>query len=316
MVFRSAIVLIIGVILCTGCAQKEGVKRDIEKQKIVVSFYPLYNVTQYIAGERADVVNIAQGQEVHEYVPSPGDVQKMYDADLVIVMGGGLEPWATDVLPRLHEHGVPVVNISENLPFYSPASNKHENVDEHVADHNVDHDEHDHGDFDPHIWLDPVMMQDIVRVIGGAIIQIDESAVGVYNENILRLNAEFADIDASYRAGLAKCAHREAIISHEAFGYIERRYDLHLHAIAGLSTMDEPSAQVMAQLQKEASDGVTHVLAEQNSVQRFAQTIAQDTGLQMIEINALERGTGDPKISYGDVMRKNLQALREALGCE
>jgi zinc transport system substrate-binding protein len=233
---------------------------------------------------------------------------QLQNADLVIYMGGGLEPWTHEIMPQLIEHGVATVAIADHIPFYVNEEDAHKNDDMNTS--------HAHDQFDPHIWLDPVIAQEMTRVILSAITSIDPVNGDTYSQNAQNVIGELDAIDQSYRTGLAACTRRDAIISHEAFGYIARRYDINLHPIVGISTTDEPSAKILAELQSEAKEGATHVLAEKNSVQRFAQAVAQDTGLTMLEINSLENGTGDPQKSYGDVMRDNLVVLRTALACK
>lgn len=313
------------VIFLWGCEEKITEQKNEKKITIVTSFYPLATIVQQIVGDEATVINIAQNQEVHEYTPTPRDMEQLNAADIVIYMGGGLEPWVADVIPQIMQHNVRTVAITERVLLYEHKTENDKlskdilhNTDEAQLQNGAsitENDTYEHGRFDPHVWLDPVIMQDVVRVVLSEINDIDSEHAEVYTENAHVVIAKFASVDQLYKDGLSQCTRHDVIISHEVFGYVGRRYNVHFHAIAGLTTTDEPSAKTLADMQVEAVEGITHVLVEQNSVQRFAQTLAQDTGLQILGINALENGTGDPQKNYYDVMRENLDALRIALDC-
>lgn len=308
---KKIIYVMVCVAILSGCkysGNSEDHEEESKQVTIITSFYPLADIAQKIAGKNSTVMNLAGGQEVHEYMPSPVDMAKLQNADLVIYMGGDLEPWAGEVVPQLAQRGVATAAIADSIPFYVNEGDMHKNEDAGTS--------HAHDQFDPHIWLDPVIAQEMARVIVSAISSVDPANAYIYSQNAQNVIEEFDTIDQLYRTGLAECARRDAIISHEAFGYIARRYDVDLHPIVGISMTDEPSAKILAELQSKAEEGATHVLAEKNSVQRFAQTIAQDAGLAILEINSLENGTGDPQKSYGDVMRDNLAVLRIALSCK
>ena len=113
------------------------------------------------------------------------------------------------------------------------------------------------------------------------------------------MKGSFAQLDQAFKTGLANCANKEFIISHDAYGYLVRRYGFKVHTIAGFSPHDEPSAKILAELKKEAEEeGITHILIEENNVRRFADTLARETGLMTLSANPLGRGTLDPKKDF------------------
>lgn len=285
---------------------------EIESSKnVVVSFYPLAFITKQIVGDTAQVINLAENAEVHDYELSPQDMVKLNNADLVIYQGAMLEPWVNDVIPALKAKNISVLEVSHDIEL-----TKHEPDDEHhkTADH--DDDEHNHGAFDPHTWLDPVLAQKMVDEILKSLIVIDSANQATYQANAESLKAQFTLLDQSFQTTLQNCALDEVITSHDAFGYIARRYGFHAHSIAGISTHDEPSAQLLANLKKEAiEEGMKHLLVEENTVKRFAETLVNETGLQVLPLNPLERGTLDPSKTFFQVAEENLQSFKTALQC-
>lgn len=120
---------------------REAVRADGEFT-IVASFYPLAFALEAIAGDAAAVVNISEGRDPHDYRPSARDLERMQQADLVVLQGAGLEPWGVDVRETLEAAGVPVAIATEPLSLYE-ADAEHEHDDAHAEDTAAKHeDEH------------------------------------------------------------------------------------------------------------------------------------------------------------------------------
>lgn len=281
------------------------------QKTIVASFYPLAFMAEQIVGEKATVINLAGAADVHDYEPSPQDLVKINTADLVIYQGAQLEPWTEDIIPTL---SAMTVEVTHDLDLSTMEKYDEDNEDEH--DDEGDHeDEHKHGEFDPHTWLDPVLAQQMVAKILAAIIEIDDSNKEFYQTNAMVLKNRFIELDQSFVSRLANCSVNEVIVSHDAFCYIADRYNFIIHSIAGVSTQDEPSAKVLADLKQEAAEGVTHILVEENSVRRFAETLASETGLTVLPVNPLGKGTLDSNKDFFNVMQENLTSFSSALHC-
>lgn len=296
-------------------SQNTTTMQDTHTVTVVTSFFPLAKIAETVGGEYVTVHNLAGGQEVHAYAPSPRDLQQLRSADVAIVLGG-VEPWAEELVPQLRAHGQAVTVMRDHVPFDTVAS--HADAHEEETDTPAAHDhDHAHDGTDPHIWVDPVKVREMTAVITDALVQADGAHADAYRANAAALVAALDETDVAYRAQLGACAGRTAIVSHEAFGYIARRYGVHLEPIAGLSTMDEPSAKLLAALRETAQrEHVTHVIAEQNSVQRFAETVARGSNVTMIAIDALERATEhNMATTYPTLLMENLHVLTTALGC-
>ena len=331
-------------IALAGCSassapSSEASHEGLSKPSIVTSFYPLYFMAERIAGSNAEVINAAGSMDVHEYEPSPKDMVRFYEADLVIYQGAELEPWTNGVILELEKKGIATVEISRGLDLAKREEHADEKHDEHTEDHHEDdhhghedehHDEHEkhenehaedhhdhhHGEFDPHTWLDPVHAQRMVDTIATAIAEVDPVHAESYLANAAELKNEFASLDESFTAVLSSCAGNEVIVAHDAYGYLARRYGFTAHAISGLSTQDVPSAKILAQLKEEASGGISHILIEENAVRAFAQTLAAETGLAVLPVNPLGRGTLDDSKDFLGVMNMNLESFATALNCK
>lgn len=289
--------------LFSGCSDTTDHQPKTEQKKtIVTSFYPLTFITQSIVQGNFEVINLAGNNEIHDFIPTPKDIMALDGASLIVLHGAGLEhAWAEDTMPQWQQKNIPVAIVTKNIPLQSSAVHEHE--------------EEAHGgneSFDPHIWLSPILAQTMVQNILAAVQTIDPANASVYKKNADELIAKLQAEDVLYAKALSSCARKEAIISHNAFGYLERQYGIALHPIAGISTTDEPSAKLLAELKEEAKEGVYGILTEENRVQRFAQMISKETGLVMFPITTLETN-GKP---FFEGYAQNRESLSKALQCQ
>lgn len=307
-------------------AEDSSLKGDQNKKSlsVVASFYPLFFIAQYIGGDHAEVINISGSSDVHSYTLTPGDMTTMINSNLAILQGENLELWAKDFIPELEKKGVKTLVLLERLDISENRSkddghirdskSQNDSNDSGSHDHE-DGDSHDHDGIDPHTWLDPVLAQNMVDFIEQEFSQIDPDHAPLYKDNAQQLKDRFQEVHREYVRVLGSCHRNEVIVSHNAFGYIAERYGFITHPIAGLSTLDEPSAKLLSQLQQEAKEGMTHVLTEEGNVERYAETLARETGLTLLSINPLGRGTLNENKDFFDVIHENLQAFALALDC-
>ena len=242
------------------------------KLKIAASFYPLAHFAEQVGGENIEVTNIMPpGSEPHEFEPTPGDLRKLYNSSIFIFNGAGLDPWAGRLEADLIKNGTHVLNMVKlftSIPLSQREKNEHLN--------NLES-----GVFDPHIWQDPLLAVKEVEIIRDAFIRVDPGNESTYRQNSSDYIMIINNLHNKYTTGLQACRTRDIIVSHDAFGYLSSRYNLHANAITGLSPEAEPSARKMVELvklalkkkEKEEKDGL-HMeeslkWIKQNLVQKF-----------------------------------------------
>jgi zinc transport system substrate-binding protein len=156
---------------------------------------------------------------------------------------------------------------------------------------------------DPHVWLDPVRFAALGRKIGVAL----HRSPGAFFAELKRLDGE-------YRRGLSHCARREIVTSHEAFGYLARRYGLKEVAITGISPEAEPSPRRLARVIGTVERAhATTVFFERLVSPRLAETVAREVGASTAVLDPIEGAEAGE--TYLTLMRRNLAALRKALTC-
>jgi zinc transport system substrate-binding protein len=126
-------------------------------------------------------------------------------------------------------------------------------------------------------------------------------------------------LDGEFTRGLAQCQRHEIVTSHAAFGYLAERYGLTQVAISGLSPEVEPDPGRLAEVVSFArTHGVTTIYFETLVRPDIADTIARETGARTDVLDPIEGLTGDEAgrgEDYFTLMRRNLAALEQGLGC-
>lgn len=301
--------LVVATVLLAGCAAL-GDDSSGNGRRAVASFYPLAWVTEQVAGDGWTVDNLTQpGQEPHDLDLSIAQTAALEDADLV-VLEEGFQP-AVDAAAENTDAAV--VDAAAVVDLIPAAEDDHEHENEHEGD---GEDGHDHGDVDPHFWLDPLLVADFADAVADELGDIDPDNARAYADNATHLRGELESVDADYTAGLASCERSTTVVSHQAFGYLTR-YGLEFEPIAGLSPDSEPTAADLAHLQELISeDGVTTVFSERLVSPKMAGTLADDMGVTTAVLDPIEGLSDDTSDEdYLSLMRANLTALQKANGC-
>jgi zinc transport system substrate-binding protein len=293
-----------------GCHFAEESTKNNNSISVVTSFYPLAFFTKEIAGDYAQVSNISGNKSPHSYKLSPKDRASLSKADLVIYQGIGLESWTEDTIPELEKNGIKVLEASHDLKL----NKRHEETEE--DNHEVDeHDDHKHGEFDPHTWLDPILAKQISEEITEKLIEIDPKNKNEYKDNLSKLVIKLDNLDKEYNNYITNCINESAIVSHDAFGYLEKRYNFELHPISGISPNDEPSVKIIAELKNIVKqEKITHILTEKNNIEKYSKTISKETGLEILSIDPM--GITPKNSDYFKTSKENILSISKALKCQ
>jgi zinc transport system substrate-binding protein len=276
-----------------------------ERAAIVAGFYPLAFAVEELAPDE-DVANLTPpGVEPHDLELSARSVETIADADLVVYVGAGFQ----EALERaVDSTGAKAVDVLEGIELREEtAEHGHE---EPAHEGEEPEREHEGEARDPHVWLDPVLYERVVRRIASALDPPADPA---------SLAAELRELDAEYRRGLRDCERRELVTSHAAFGYLAERYGLEQVPITGLSPEAEPTpGELRAVVEEVREHGATTIFFETLVSPRLAETVAREVGATTAVLNPLEGLTEDELDGgedYFSVMRENLDALRRGLSC-
>ncbi|MFZ3032094.1 MAG: zinc ABC transporter substrate-binding protein [Candidatus Moraniibacteriota bacterium] len=303
-----SLVLITGVFLWfqekkNSVSEKEPVEQ-IQKLVVVTTFYPLEDFARAVGGERVTVTSIVPaGAEPHEYEPTPQDILSAYQSDVFLLNGAGVDAWAEKIRPELEVRGVKVVQMSELMTLLPGAR-----------------EEGEESAFDPHFWLDPVLVDKEVVAIAEAFSARDEAGKKVYVEKSGAFLKSLSALHDAYRSGLAACALDTVVTSHNAFSYMAKRYGFVTIPVAGLSPEAEASPRQLAETALIIREkGIKHIFFETLVSPKVAETLAREVGAETLTFNPLEGLTDEERAqgkNYLTTMRDNLNNLQIALQCQ
>ena len=293
------VVLGVAVLVATVAAQPASAS---SKTEVVAAFYPVAYAAEQVGGNRVSVTNLTPaGAEPHDLELTPKQVDAILDASIVFEMGRRFQP-AVEAAARQRDGTT--VALLDRLPIDAGGKKVKEG---------------DPAALDPHVWLDPVLMQGIVREVQSALTKADPEGKSAYARNADAFIGELDALDGRYRDGLANCQRHLIVTAHEAFGYLAREYGLRQEGVAGLSPDAEPDPRRIAELTDLAErDGVTVIFTETLVSPRIADTLAREVGVRTDVLDPLEGLTAKEAArgeTYVSVMDVNLAKLRRALGC-
>ena len=282
---------LIAVLLGTsGCAALA----DDDAVTVAAGFYPLGYVAERVAGDAVTVeVLTAPGTEAHDLELTIKESAAIAGADLVI-HESGFQP-AVDAGVAQNAGGA-VLDAAAVVDLL-PGTETGDRVD-------------------PHFWLDPLRMADLGDAVADELAQVDPAAADAYAQRAGTLRRDLEAIDAAYVAGLADCERSTVVVSHDAFGYLEK-YGLVIEGVAGLTPDAEPTPAGLASLQALIADeGVTTVFYERLASPRLVDALADDLGLRTAVLDPIEGLTdATAEEDYGSLMEQNLEVLRTANAC-
>lgn len=297
---RVAALLAVAVVLVGCAADDDGAGSADGRTQVVAAFYPLFEAAQRVGGDLVQVHNLTPaGTEPHDLELNSRQVDRVEDAAVLLFFGGGFQPALERAADRATGTKVDLLPESSSL-LAAPEGD-------------------DDLEADPHVWLDPTLQKSIAQRVAAALAEADPANRAAYEANAAAYSAELDQLHGAYTQGLARCERRVFVTSHAAFGYLARRYDLTQEPIAGLEPDAEPSPRRLAELAgKVRADGTTTIFYETLVSPRVAESLAREADVRTAVLDPLE-GLSDDDVQAGrtylSVMRDNLTALRQALGC-
>lgn len=283
------------------------------KIKVMASFYPLYEFAKNVAGEKAEVSSfIPIGVEPHDWEPSSGDILKLKGSDVFIYNGAGFEPFVEQLIDSGEYDDVIFVESAKGIDLILSKHNEEEHDAEIEDEHNLE--------YDPHVWLDPVLVKHQVTTIKNAMIAADPQNAQHYEVNANTYNEKLDRLDSKIREELSNCKKDTFVPFHDAFSYFANRYGLKIFALSGVA----PESEVTAAELKEFIDFVKEhqikiIFSEELIDPRLAEVLADEAGAQVMIFSPLEGLTNEDLAAgktYISKMEENLENLKVALECQ
>ncbi|USQ78481.1 metal ABC transporter substrate-binding protein [Ornithinimicrobium faecis] len=312
-------------VLLAACGSSSGAGsggEDGARLHIVTAFYPLEFATQQVVDgvSGVSVETLASpGVDAHDLELTPRQVGSLSTADLVVYSSGMQTAVDAAVADQAGDHSLDTSSVVDLVDRSGEESEGEHDEHDHEGDEHEsdDHEGHDHGPLDPHFWLDPQRYAAATDAIAEDLAAADPDHADAYLANAETFTTQLAELDTEFTETLASCEQDTLVTTHEAFGYLADRYGLHQIGITGISPDAEASPARMAEITGEVEDlDVPTIYAESSLGGDLAEVIADETGTEVLVLDPIESITGDSAGGdYLEVMRANLEALRQGQGC-
>lgn len=271
------------------------------KLPVVVSFSILGDMVQQVGGEFVSVSTlVGPDGDSHVYQPSPQDVTRVAGAKVLVMNGLGFEGWMAR-LAKASRFGGVTITASEHITPQKLDANSH------------DHD-HGHGQLDPHAWQDPARARQYVSNIAKGLSQADPSNAAHYQARATAYIAQLTELERWAQQAFAEIppAKRRVITSHDAFGYLGRRFGVTFLSPQGMNTEAEASAKDVANLIRQIrKEKLAAVFVENISNPKLIEQVSREAGIQLggrLYSDALSQANG-PASNYLAMMRHNIGSL-------
>lgn len=290
---KTAILLCLALVLALlpGCASEPPAQ-------IAATTLPVYEFTRELcAGTPLTVTRLVTEQVscLHDYSLNVRQVKAAEAAEVLVISGGGLEDFMEDLLT-----GRPLIDASEGIGLLCG--------EEHEEEH-----EHDHGhshEQDPHIWLSPVLAQQMARNICVGLTARYPDYGPIFEKNLASLLEKLEELQQYGEETLSALSCREMITFHDGFAYFADAFGLTiLEAVEEESGSEASAGDLIHLIELTREHHLPAIFTERNSSASAASVISRETGAQIYELDMAMAGD-----SYFDAMYRNMDSIKEALG--
>lgn len=290
--FIAILMVITSLFSFTSCGLKTT-KRP-EKLSVYTTFYPLYDLTKKIAGDKANVKNIIPpGVEPHDWEPTTKDVANITNASLVVYLGLGMDSWIGK-MQSASSSSTKFVEVSKGITPIKQGNS-----------------------INPHVWLSPKESLVLAKNIKDALISVDSKDKNYYTKNYGNLKNSIVKLNNEYSTNLKNTKLKTFIVYHSAFDYIARDYGLNQVSVVGISEDAEASpAKIVNIIKLIKKEKIRYIFTEPLTSPKPMQTIANETGAKLLPLNTIEGLTNDEikqGYDYIKMMQQNLLNLEKAL---
>jgi len=268
--------MVVAALTLAACGS-DGGSSEADRPTVVVTYSVLGAVVREAVGDAADVVVLMpNGADPHEWAPSAKDIAALRNADLVVRNGLDLEGGLLDALDTAAADGVPTFTASEHVTIRRVGEGEGLPTDD--PDQAV-------GAEDPHLWMDPLALRDVVVALGPAL-----SAAGIdAADGIDATVADLEAVDAQVREIVDRVPEdrRLLVTGHESLGWFADRYGFRLVGaiVPSLSSAAEASSSELADLADRVEQtGAVAIFTETGTPEGLAEAIADETGATTVEL--------------------------------
>ena len=300
--------------------------------KVVTSIKPLHSLASYLMDGVGKPDLIVDGYaSPHGFAMKPSHAKMLQNADLIFWVGEDLESFLEKPLSSIAKKaekielmevkGLNVLKFRERNIFdehdhddHDDHGKKEDDHDDHDHDDHAkkeehdDHDDHDgheghaHGEYDPHIWLDPMNAKVILNEMVEHLIENDAKNAAKYKSNLKKALKEIDKLNKDVKAELSKST--ASIVFHDAYQYFEERYNVNILGAFTVNTDVMPGAEQLAEIREIIEhDKVTCVFSEPQFNPDIIKAVAKDMNIKTGVVDPLGATLDPGKDLYFKLIR-------------
>ncbi|WP_074072796.1 metal ABC transporter substrate-binding protein [Rhizobium gallicum] len=270
-----------------------------EKFKAVTTFTVIADMAKNVAGDAAIVESITKpGAEIHNYSPTPGDIQRAQGAQLILWNGLNLERWFEKFFVNLRD--VPGVVVSEGVQPMSISEGPYT------------------GKPNPHAWMSPKNALIYVDNIRDAFVKYDPKNAAAYEANAAAYKEKIEATITPIREKLAQIPEdkRWLVSSEGAFSYLARDFGLkELYLWPINADQQGTPQQVRKVIDAVDANKIVAVFSESTVSDKPARQVARETGVHyggVLYVDSLSEEDG-PVPTYIDLLRVTSDTVEKGL---
>ncbi|MDX5591944.1 zinc ABC transporter substrate-binding protein [Pseudovibrio sp. SPO723] len=186
--------------------------------------------------------------------------------------------------------------------------------DDHGHDEHHEHDDHAHGEFDAHMWLDPLNAKAFVATLSEELSEIDPENAATYADNAEKLMARLDNLTAEITGEMKAVQGKPFIVFHDAYQYFENRFDVPAAGSVTVSPERAPGAERVAEIQHRIEDlNATCVFSEPQFEPKIVKVLVEGTDAKSGELDPLGATMTPGEDQYFELIRGLAASLKECL---
>jgi zinc transport system substrate-binding protein len=303
------------------------VTQDEVKLQIVTTFYPVYMIgLNLMEGvESVDVKSLTDLNTgcLHDYQLTTEDMKIISTADVMLINGGGMEGFLEDIMANYPD--LTIIDASQGIEML-PSAEEHASDEADSAKEPSEEgseEEHDHGEWNAHVWLDPLLyikqienvtnnLSDYIKnseMVDLSVVERLDSNAESYTEKVRTLDQQIVELSNELNSENTLMK-RDAVIFHDAFAYLANRVGI---TVAHTIPLDSDTVLVSAEIGEIIDEvnlgSIQYLFTEEQYSDHIASQIAAETGASVYIIDSAVTGDGS-KNSYLEAMKENVETLK------
>ena len=251
-------------------------------QQLTVNILPQKYFVEKIVKDKFEInVMVKPGSSPHNYEPKPSQMKSLVNSKAYFLVG---DPFEQAWMDKFKQNAKNTLFVDTTKGIEKIQMEEHNHHDE--ANVDAKHDEHDHSGFDPHVWLDPLLVKIQAKNIYEAMVEIDSQNGDFYKTNYEEFIKELDTLDENIKTILSPYKDKAFMVFHPSWGYFAKRYDLEQISIE--IEGKEPKPNELVELIEEAKKyDIKIVFVAPQFSQKSAKTISKNINANVIAIDPI-----------------------------